>query len=55
MASNQVTHEFRCTTDNYNIKFHKDNDEIGEPENMGDSHNQIILLFNFRLYYNEDG
>jgi hypothetical protein len=42
-ALNQVTPEFRYTIDNYNIKFHKPNDVIGEPENIGDSNNQIIL------------
>jgi hypothetical protein len=53
-ALNQVTPEFRFTIDIYNIKFHKPNDVIGEPENMGDSHNQIILPFPFRLDFNED-
>jgi hypothetical protein len=54
-ALSEITPEFRCTVDNYNIKFHKPNDVIGEPENMGDSHNQIILPFNLRLDYTEDG
>jgi predicted oxidoreductase len=53
-ALSQISPEFRCTIDNYSIKFHKPNDVIGEPENMGDSHNQIILPFNLRLDYNED-
>jgi hypothetical protein len=46
---NQITPQFRCTVDNYNIKFHKPNDVIGEPENMGDSDHLIILPFNVRL------
>jgi hypothetical protein len=54
-ALNQITPEFRCTIDNYNIKFHKPNDVIGEPENIGDSDGQIILPFNFRLDHAEDG
>jgi hypothetical protein len=53
-ALNQVTPEFRCAIDNYSIKFHKPNNVIGEPENMGDSDGQIILPFNFRLDYTED-
>jgi hypothetical protein len=52
---NQITPEFRCAIDNYSIKFHKPNDVIGEPENMGDSNNQIILPFNLRLDYTEEG
>jgi hypothetical protein len=52
---NQITPEFHTTIDNYSIKFHKPNDIINEPEYMGDSHNQIILPFNLRLDYNEDG
>jgi hypothetical protein len=31
-ALNQVTPEFRCTNDNYNIKFHKTNDVIRAPK-----------------------
>jgi hypothetical protein len=53
-ALNQITPEFRCTIDNYSIKFHKPNDVIREPENIGDSDGQIILVFNFRLDYTED-
>jgi hypothetical protein len=52
---NQIIPEFRCTIDNYNIKFHKPNDVIGKPKNKGDSYNQIILPFNFRVDYTEEG
>jgi hypothetical protein len=40
----QVTPEFRCTIDNNNIKFHKPNDVIGEPENMGNSHSNNTTI-----------
>jgi hypothetical protein len=38
-ALNQITPEFRCTIDNYNIKFHKSND----------------VTFGFRLDFTEEG